>query len=193
MENEPSRRPWDIDHGSATKRYSSFISHVSGDVQSARRLAAEISALSVRDGLPALTCFLDVHNWRPGVEPRKNIQEALLASEHVVVWATPKYLAELGRGWVWYELAYADLIDQTMQYDLSEKTPLRAYPFVIPILRGVVIEDVARTPLCDYWQRSIHRPDRRPAISEVARLLIETYRDNHPVAPRRVDGPGGGR
>lgn len=95
----------------------------------------------------------------------------------MVVWASPGYLRQT-RGWVWFELAYAELIEQSLDVDSIHDTGLRSYPFVVPIFRGLRIKTVERTPLLGYWQRNLVPHGRDFPIDRVAQRLIDFHAAN---------------
>jgi hypothetical protein len=88
----------------------------------------------------------------------------------MVAWVSPAYLATT-RGWVWMELAYAELIELSMNrnhYDLD-------HPFVVPVFRNLTVEHLARTPWLDYWQRQVVTPHQDHPVSEIARHLVDFH------------------
>lgn len=159
-------------------RFAFFVSHVSEDNADVIRLKAEIHALSSRGGAGGLTCFLDDHDWPPGGKSLQVIRDAMLESEHFVLWVSPNYL-KTTRGWVWLELAYAELIEASLESELTRDPRRNVVPFIAPIMRGVKVDKVSRPPLHDYWQRNVIPHGPPPTIEAVAAKLVEFYRYYH--------------
>jgi hypothetical protein len=150
--------------------YAFFISHVTEDAEDAKKLKAEIQGISGRGGRPAVDCFIDKHNWLAANENTAVIREFLVKSAHMLCWVTPTYLAKQ-RGWVWVELAYAELIELSMNL---KKFAVQT-PYVVPLFRGVDVQQIARTPLHDYWQRNLVLPNQDPSLAEIARKLVDYH------------------
>jgi hypothetical protein len=149
-------------------QYEFFISHVSEDSNVVKQLKNEIAAASGRGGRPAFDCFLDVHAWPSANELSQVIKKYLLKSKYLVAWVTPAYLRS-ARGWVWTELAYAELIEIGMN-----SSPAIELPYIVPVfMDDVTVDELSRTPLLRYWQRRL--PTAGRPITEIARALIEFY------------------
>jgi hypothetical protein len=138
-------------------------------------LKAEINAYSGRAGRgsrPALDCFLDIHNWPTAKRGAAVICEKLLESSYFVFWVTPEYLKN-ERGWVWMELAYAELIEESANLRTMDHKP-----YIVPIFRKVAIQDIERTPLLAHWQENLGRSD--VAMKEIAQRLVDFYDQETP-------------
>ena len=162
--------PWFVRRDTTLPSYAFFISHVGEDAAEVASLKAEIEAYSGRGGRRPLVCFLDVHNWPIGNVNSGVIREHLLRSSHMVAWVSPAYLAT-NRGWVWMELAYAELIELSMNlgsFDLR-------HPYVVPIFREMTVERLERTPWLAYWQRQLLAPNQEHSVTEIARKLVDFY------------------
>lgn len=167
----PRRRsPWQVTRDPASVRYAFFLSHVAEDARDVEQLQSEIHAISGRGGRPALDCFLDRNRWPTGNVSSVVIREYLLKSWHMVVWVTPAYL-ETVRGWIWMELAYAELVELSLNADRFDLQ----HPYIVPVFRGVTVEPVARTPLLAVWQRQLTVPEGEHPISDVAQRLVEFF------------------
>jgi hypothetical protein len=164
------RPPWFVSRNPAAIQYAFFISHVGEDAAEVGRLKSAIEAYSGRGGRPPLTCFLDVANWTIGNENSVVIRKYLLKSAHMVAWISPEYLRSL-RGWVWMELAYAELIELSLNSDGYE---LRQ-PYIVPVFRGVALEQTERTPLLKYWQRQVVVPNKKHSIPQTAKHLVDFH------------------
>jgi len=151
-------------------RHAFFVSHVAEDEAEVVQLKAEIEAYSGRGGRAPLTCFLDVQNWLKGNQSGMVIRESLRRSAHMVAWVSPTYLATT-RGWVWMELAYAELIERSMNHGHFDL----AHPFIVPVFRRLTAEHLARTPWHDYWQRAIVPPHQEHSVAEIARHLVDFH------------------
>ncbi|HEX5271607.1 MAG TPA: toll/interleukin-1 receptor domain-containing protein [Gemmataceae bacterium] len=176
----PPPPPWSVRRDADSLRHAFFVSHVAEDEAEVVQLKAEIEAYSGRGGRAPLACFLDVQNWLKGNLSGMVIRESLRRSAHMVAWISPAYIATT-RGWVWMELAYAELIELAMnhgQFDL-------AHPFIVPVFRGVTVEHLARTPWLDYWQRSVVAPHQAHPTSDIARHLVDFHEQE---AGRRDEG-----
>jgi hypothetical protein len=162
--------PWYVRWESSVRLYAFFVSHVAEDADEVKKLKTEIDAVSGRGGRRPLDCFLDKHNWLTGNENSTTIREYLLKSAHLLCWVTPAYLAN-PRGWIWIELAYAQLLELSINlknFDVQT-------PYVVPVFRGVSIEQVAQTPLHDYWQGNLVLPNQSPSNEEIARKLVDYH------------------
>ncbi len=89
----------------------------------------------------------------------------------MAAWITPAYLDAGRRGWIWFEYAYAELVELSLNVGKFEPQ----FPFILPIFRSVTSRDVERTPLIKYWQRNPFRADQPPTTVEVARTLVDFY------------------
>jgi hypothetical protein len=154
----------------ASVRYAFFLSHVAEDSAEVQQLVSAIHAFSGRGGRTPLTCFLDVNNWPIGNENTRVIKEFLLKSAYCVVWVTPAYLQSV-RGWTWVELAYAELIELSLNAALLE----RCNPYIVPIFRNVTVNQLERTPLLVYWQRQLVVPNKDYPLHDLAQKLVEFY------------------
>ncbi|HTU93806.1 MAG TPA: toll/interleukin-1 receptor domain-containing protein [Gemmataceae bacterium] len=164
------RPPWFVPRDAASVRYAFFLSHVAEDSEEVQQLASTIHAFSGRGGRTPLTCFLDVNNWPIGCENTSVIKAFLLKSAYCVVWVTPAYLQSV-RGWVWMELAYAELIELSLNAALLD---LR-HPYIVPVFRNVTVNQLERTPLFDYWQRQLVVPNKEYPLHELAKKLVEFH------------------
>jgi hypothetical protein len=161
---------WSVFRDAGSIRHAFFISHVNEDEEDVIRLKAEIEAQSARAGRSPLTCSLDVLNWPIANLSGAVIREELRRSAHMVAWVSPAYLATK-RGWVWMELAYAELIELTMNQDHLDLE----YPFIVPVYRKVTVKRLERTPWLDYWQRQVVAPNKDHSIPEIARRLVDFH------------------
>jgi hypothetical protein len=166
------RSPWHVERDFTRLSYAFFLSHVGEDADAVRALKTEVAGLSGKGGRRELSCFLDLHNWEASNEPGKVIRQYLLRSEYMVAWITPAYLEAGRRGWIWFEFAYAELIQSSLnaREDFDEH-----HPYIIPVIRGVRIQDIERSPLVNYWLPKLFRPDEDPTIPEIARTLVDFY------------------
>lgn len=164
------RPPWFVPQDSSGVRYAFFLSHVAEDSEELQQLASLIHAFSGRGGRVPLTCFLDVNNWPIGNENTSVIKEFLLKSAYCVVWVTPAYLQSI-RGWAWLELAYAELIDLSLNAALPE----RRHPYIVPVFRNVTVNQLERTPLLGYWQGQLVVPNQEFSLNDLAQKLVEFY------------------
>lgn len=164
------RPPWFVPRNAASVRYAFFLSHVAEDSAEVQQLASAIHAFSGRGGRTPLTCFLDVNNWPIGNENTSVIKEFLLKSAYCVMWVTPAYLQSV-RGWVWIELAYAELMELSLNAALLE----RRHPYIVPLFRNVTVTQLERTPLLGYWQRQLILPHQDHSLSEIAQKLVEFH------------------
>ena len=165
------RRPeWFVSSDAAAARYAFFISHVGEDAAEVKELKAEIQALSGKGGRTPIDCFLDRHDWPGGNNNTAVMRDHLLQSRHMVLWVTPGYL-QSRRGWVWMELAYAELLELSFNFGQFG----RRYPYIVPVFRGVTVEQTDRTPLVDYWSVKLAPPDAAFSIREVAAKLVDFH------------------
>lgn len=164
------RPPWFVRQELDVTSYAFFVSHVNEDSAEIRQLKAEINAYSGRGGRPSLDCFFDVHNWPTANLNTAVIREYLLKSDHMLCWVTPAYLAN-SRGWVWMEMAYAELIDLSANLGQLE---VRA-PYIVPVFRGVDLQELSRTPLLRYWERRLIATDQSTSLKEIASRLVDFH------------------
>ena len=164
------RPPWFVPRDADEVRYAFFLSHVAEDSEAVQQIASAIHAFSGRGGRPPLACFLDVNNWPIGNVNTSAIKEYLLKSAHMVAWVTPSYLQSI-RGWVWMELAYAELIELSLN---STRLELR-HPYIVPVFRNVAVNQLERTPLLGYWQRQLVVPNKEHSLEEIARKLVDFH------------------
>src|SRR6266446_3463245 len=99
--------------------FAFFISHVAEDTAVVKQLKSAIAAQSGRGGQPGLTCFLDCDNWQIGNENGSVIRDYLRQSQFMLAWVTPAYLKNK-RGWVWFELCYAEILEASLNEQPSE-------------------------------------------------------------------------
>lgn len=173
--------PWFVPFDASAVQYAFFISHVGEDAGEVKRLKSAVHGLSGRGGKPPLDCFLDVHDWTIGNVNRSVIKEYLLKSAHMVVWATPHYLRTL-RGWVWMELAYAELIELSLNGGILDM----GLPYIVPVSRDVGVQEIERTPLHNYWQRQVVVPGKKHSITWVAEKLVAFHEQE--ARKREADG-----
>lgn len=164
------RLPWFVPRDAGSLQYAFFLSHVGEDSEEVQQLASAIHTFSGRGGRTPLTCFLDVNNWPIGNVNTSVIKEYLLKSAHAVIWATPAYLQSV-RGWVWMELAYAELIELSLN---SGTLDLR-HPYIVPVFRNITVAQLERTPLLGYWQRQLVVPNQDYSFNEIAQKLVEFH------------------
>jgi hypothetical protein len=164
------RPPWFVPREADAVRYGFFLSHVAEDSAEIQQLASAVQTFSGRGGRTPLPCFLDVNNWPIGNENTSVIKEFLLKSAYCVVWVTPTYLQSI-RGWTWVELAYAELIELSLNAALLE----RRHPYIVPIFRNISVTQLERTPLLGYWQRQLVVPNQDYPLNEIAQKLVEFY------------------
>jgi hypothetical protein len=185
---DPRRPPWHVER-EGLPEFAFFISHVAEDSDAVVELKSQVVAISGRGGRPPLACFLDVQAWPVATNISEVIKEFLINCEYMIVWVTPAYLDGGARGWVWVELAYAELLEISLNYP----SPPGRFPYIVPVFRGVRIGRVARTPLLPYWQRPLMTPQgRRYPIVEIARTLVAFY-DQQERKRRSSNLPGPGR
>jgi len=162
--------PWFVRRDVTTHTHAFFLSHVAEDAAEIADLKAAIEGYSGRGARTSLRCFVDVQNWQIGNDNGTVIRDRLLHSDHMVCWVTPSYVATT-RGWVWMELAYAELIELSMNI---AQFGLRA-PFIVPVFYNVGIAQIERTPLLAYWQRQLAYTQQSPDIAEIARKLVDFH------------------
>lgn len=150
--------------------FAFFVSHVREDDEAVMELAAEIRSQSGAGGHPALECFLDVDRWPLGNDILPAIKDSISQSEYLLVWATPAYLRN-DRGWVWMELAYAELLERGLNLP-GTRRPL---PYIVPVFQGVTVRQVSRTPLLNYWHRSLFAGGRKRPIKYLVQKLVAFY------------------
>ena len=172
--------PWSVRRDAGSIRYGFFVSHVAEDEADSLQLKAEIEAYSGRGGRMALTCFLDAQNWPKGNPSGMVMRDYLRRSAHMVAWISPGYLAST-RGWVWMELAYAELIELNMNHGHDGLYR----PFIVPVFRNVKVEHLARTPWLGYWDRQVVTPNQEHPIPEIALQLVDFHEQE---AQKRAEG-----
>jgi hypothetical protein len=169
------RSPWFVPHDRTKCDFDFFISHVQDDQQEIVDLKRNIEEISGRSGTP-LRCFLDVHNWEIGNVNGGVIRQYLLNSAHMIIWATPKYVRNV-RGWIWLELAHAQLIELSSnvgKFDLS-------HPFIVPVFRSLKLNQIHRTPLLEYWQRGLAPGNL--SIPAIAQKLVDFHQQEIKKSP----------
>jgi hypothetical protein len=161
--------PWRVAYDLQPHDFAFFISHVNEDAAEVAELKAAIQGASGR-GRRSLDCFLDKHNWELGNPNKRVIRDNLMKSDHLLLWVTPAFLRSR-RGWTWLELAYAELIEEQLNFG-------KAYNlmFIVPVFRSVKLTQVQRTPLLDYWQRQIFAPKEAVPLRQIAARLFEFHR-----------------
>lgn len=170
----PSRPPWYVEEPVLDRNFHDFfISHVAEDQSEVVRLKQELESIALEDGA-RFRCFLDVEDWPTGVPGSEAIRDVLLRSRHVILWITPRYLGAGSRGWVWYELAYAELIQNSIKFRNIGK---RYYPYILPIFHDINVADLERTPLLDFWGFALERAKGPPDIPGLAAKLAERRRE----------------
>ena len=151
--------------------FAFFISHVREDRDFATTLKTEVATISGRGGRRApIQCFLDRHDWPIGNVPSEAIKDNLLRCEYMIPIVTPRFM-EVNRGWVWYELAYSELIE----LQRNRRHPGVRYPYIAPIFRGVDALQILRTPLGMYWHRSLVDPFTLSTAAEAAMKVVDFY------------------
>lgn len=164
--------PWHVERDPLKLSYAFFLSHAAEDAESVRSLKSEIDRLSGQDGQPGLACFLDLDDWEKGRDPGQVIRTNLLRCEYMVAWVTPAYLRASRRGWIWHEFAYAELIELS----LNARSYGEEFIYVVPVFRDVTIKLIERSPLIKFWLRRLFNPIPVPEIPDVARVLVDFYR-----------------
>jgi len=166
MARSPS--PWRVKIDRSKCEFAFFVSHVSEDIDEVGRFANALQdAFALAGGLPIQACFLDVDDWEIGNPPKAVIRKKLAASQFFLGWVTPHYLNAANRGWVYLELAYAELIELSRQPVLDVE-----FPFVVPVFRNVLPDDIQRTPWLDYLPREVERSQIAESIDEYLERLV---------------------
>ena len=164
------KSPWHVERPPDLP-YAFFISHVREDAEAVRSLKSEMILRSGEGGRRELACYLDETNWEIGNDPCGVIRANLLKSEYMVAWITSAYLAASRRGWIWYEFAYAELIELS----LNTSRFGTEFPFILPIFHIPITEDVQHSPLANYWVRRPLAGIEAPSPAQVAQKLISFY------------------
>lgn len=167
--------PWRITVDRSKCEYAFFVSRVSEDSAEVVQFRdAIIKAFKAAGGLALQPCFLDVHDWDVGNPPTAVIRRKLAASQFFIGWVTPDYLEHARRGWPWFELAYAEIIELNRQ-----PLPDVEFPYVVPVFRGVSAADISRTPWQDYLSReivkSLPHEDTKAYIDRLVPRLVAYY------------------
>ena len=165
------RPPWFVPQLPINTEYGFFISHVQNDAQEVKRLKKVLEGKATQSN-QQLKCFLDLDDWPLGSVNLEVIRKYLLRSQFMIAWITPGYLANT-RGWIWVELACATLIELSLNGDRLDTLS----PFIVPIFRGVRVDEVARTPWLEFWQRNLGRPTSNTSIPKLADLLLKFRHD----------------
>lgn len=165
-------RPWAIEIDPDEQRYAFFLSHVSEDKSFMLRVKQLLEPRLRRAGARLDACFIDAKNWRRGRPALSVLQEAILTSAHCTVLVTPDYLQASRRGWTWIEFAFAYLIDKSRQGLEPDVAP-----FIVPIFRGVAIEDLGRTPLVEFWNSNLIGVGDDDSPAAVAEYLADYFID----------------
>jgi hypothetical protein len=166
----PKRPVWRVERDPEALRYAYFLSHVNEDRPVVTEVKAAIEEQSRKAGPAPLKCFLDIHDWPIANDLSQAMRELLLECQYMVLWITPKFLAS-DRGWVWMELAYAELLELT----LNRRTRDRKLYYLAPVFIDVRVQGLERTPLLNYFQRGIVRPDEKLAVPAIADRLIKFF------------------
>ena len=148
-----SLEPWIVRPDPKLQRYSFFLSHVAEDKPFVSRVRQLVESRLRRAGSRLVNCFIDARDWPRGRPALLALQDAILASAHTAVFVTPDYLHASRRGWTWIEFALAYLIDAGRTQLHRSKSP-----YIVPIFRGVSVEDLGRTPLVEYWHSNLLPP-----------------------------------
>lgn len=101
--------------------------------------------------------------WTTGnlaICPSDVLRRNLLGSQFFLGWVTPQYLESGRRGWVWFEMAYAEQIE----LDQQPKKEL-LFPFIQPVFRDVDMEVLKDTPWLSYYQRTIEPFKKRQGLA----------------------------
>ncbi|MDX1966715.1 MAG: hypothetical protein SFV23_06045 [Planctomycetaceae bacterium] len=168
QENRGRTADWWVPHPLGNYRHSFFISHVREDLTNVRRLKRSLDR-RIRLSSPHVPpCFLDCDDWPHGKPTAPAIRDALGASEFPVVWVTPRFMNS-SRGWIWFELAYGQLIEQS----LNLGRPDWALPYVLAVFREIDIESVAPSPLLEYWGRSVVAAHESLNVAKIAERLAK--------------------
>jgi hypothetical protein len=159
---------WRVTIDRSACEFAFFVSHVSEDGDEVGRFAASLNdAFVAAGGLPIRTCFLDIQDWEHGNPPKAVIRRNLAASHFFLGWVTPNYLKAGKRGWVWHELAYAELVELSRQASVEIEAP-----FIVPVFRNVTARQLQRTPWLDYMQRELERSPRGETIEQHLPRLV---------------------
>jgi hypothetical protein len=158
---------WKAPYRHTPCEHSFFFSHVREDLEDVRQLKQLVDRRK-RSSVPALPSFLDFDDWPHGKPTAPAIREKLCHSEFLVVWVTPHYLSS-NRGWIWFELAYGQLIEQSLNLGRSDWV----FPYVFVIFRNVVVEEIAQSPLLEYWNRSLVPAHEPLVLTEIAERLVK--------------------
>jgi hypothetical protein len=141
---------------------------VAEDAEEVRAFADSLdAAFTAAGGLPIQTCFLDLRDWEHGNPPKSVIRRYLAASHFFLGWVTPGYLQAAKRGWVWLELAYAELIELSRQRAIEIETP-----FIVPVFRKVTASRLQRTPWLDYLPRQVERSKKNEQLADYLARLV---------------------
>ncbi len=165
------KSPWHVPRDPMRLEYAFFISHAGEDFEDVCALKKEITALSGRGGQTELSCYLDAYNWAVGNDPGGVIRDCLLKSEYLVAWVTPAYLEASRRGWIWYEFAYAELIELSLNLNVFGTVN----HYILPVFRGVSVQEIERSPLANFWLRKLFSPDQIRTIPEISQALVDFY------------------
>jgi hypothetical protein len=164
------RPPWYVRRDPAAIHYAFFIFHVGEDADAVGELKTAVDAYSGRGGRPPLTCFLDVQNWPGGNVSSEVIREYLYQSAHMIAWISPAYLVNT-RGWIWMELAYAELIELSNNFDYLGVRK----PFIVPVFHNVTVDLIQRTRWVDYWSRQVVIPNQQHSVTDIAHKLVDFH------------------
>ena len=163
------RWPWRIHHDRTKCEYAFFVSHVSEDLDDVTAFVQALdSAFQKAGGLAVQTCFIDSRDWELAKPVTDEIRQKLLLSQFFIGWVTPAYLRHSQqRGWVWIELAYATLIENS-----SRAGPELDSPFILPVFRGVNPEQLSQTPWHDFVPRQVERSSPRERLATYLKRLV---------------------
>ncbi|HEY2415310.1 MAG TPA: toll/interleukin-1 receptor domain-containing protein [Pirellulaceae bacterium] len=159
--------PWRVELNRLECEFVFFVSHVMEDNDEVLWFANALEDRFRFLGIPIKACFLDVQDWEHGNPPKDLIRRKLAASHFFLGWISPNYLKAAKRGWVWFELAYAELIELSRQPSVDIK-----FPFILPVLRNVSVRQIGRTPWLAYVQREIERSRRGEKIEDFVERLV---------------------
>lgn len=125
------KSPWHIERDPARLDFAFFLSHANSESDTPAVAGLKSAVERHRDpgGGPVRSCFLDLDHWENGNDPAAVIREYLLRSEYMVAWITPAYLEASRRGWLWYEFAYAELIEKSLNVGVSTKETRSSSPY----------------------------------------------------------------
>ena len=152
-----------------------FLSHVQENVDDLKELKREITLQSRKRGRKSLDCFLDNEDWQIGRLDGNVLREKLIVSEIFVAWITPEYLMNR-RGWIWMEMAYAELIELSLNVGQLGNT----LEYVISIYRGwgqgLDLNELLRSPWGNYLSQGIGRnPTEQLTIQNIAKILVKFH------------------